>query len=63
MDIPHWIPVVVFAAGLGGAIGKPFVRRRRGCCPCCGYDIKGQADKGCSECGWRRPGPGRARTA
>jgi len=28
--------------------------RRRGCCPICAYDLRGEFDKGCSECGWGR---------
>ena len=30
------------------------VRRRRGRCPQCGYDLQHDLDLGCSECGWRR---------
>lgn len=32
------------------------VRRRRGLCPVCSYDLRGGAgvDAGCPECGWRR---------
>lgn len=29
-------------------------RQRRGRCPACGYDLKGQHDIGCPECGWNR---------
>ena len=29
-------------------------RRRRGRCPKCAYDIRGEFAPGCSECGWRR---------
>ena len=28
--------------------------RRRGCCPECGYDLRGQPSVGCPECGWGR---------
>lgn len=28
--------------------------RRRGLCPKCVYDLRGDLDAGCSECGWRR---------
>jgi hypothetical protein len=38
-------------------------RLGRGECPSCGYDLRGQPSKGCSECGWNmlaaaEPGPG-----
>lgn len=29
-------------------------RRAQGLCPTCGYDMSGQADAGCPECGWNR---------
>lgn len=29
-------------------------RRARGHCPSCAYDLRGQLDNGCTECGWRR---------
>ena len=29
-------------------------RRRRGRCPRCGYDLRGNLVAGCSECGWNR---------
>ncbi len=30
------------------------IRRKRGHCPKCGYDLRGELDAGCPECGWRR---------
>ena len=30
------------------------LRRRRGVCPTCGYDLRGNLSAGCPECGWRR---------
>ncbi len=30
------------------------IRRKRGLCPMCGYDLRGELDAGCSECGWVR---------
>ncbi len=30
------------------------LRRRKGRCPQCGYDLRGALDAGCPECGWRR---------
>lgn len=43
-------------------IGVPFavrtlssqLRKRRGLCPKCGYDLRGEFTSGCSECGWQR---------
>lgn len=29
-------------------------RMRKGLCPVCGYDLRGEFDDGCAECGWRR---------
>ena len=31
-----------------------FIRKRRGHCPNCGYDLRGKLEGGCSECGWKR---------
>ncbi len=31
------------------------LRRSRGHCPKCGYDLRGSQDYGCPECGWWRP--------
>ena len=33
---------------------KRWRRRRRGACLQCGYDLRGELDAGCPECGWRR---------
>lgn len=30
------------------------LRTRRGLCPMCGYDLRGDFDAGCPECGWNR---------
>lgn len=37
-------------------IARSRLRRRRGRCPRCGYDLKGELGAGCSECGWHRLG-------
>ena len=29
-------------------------RRHRGHCPLCGYDLRGDLERGCPECGWNR---------
>ena len=34
--------------------GRRWIRRRRGRCPQCSYDLRGNLGGGCSECGWRR---------
>ncbi len=31
-------------------------RERKGCCPMCGYDLRGTSGGGCAECGWQREG-------
>lgn len=33
---------------------KRVIRRRRGKCPKCAYDLRGDFESGCSECGWNR---------
>ncbi len=30
------------------------IRRKRGLCATCGYDLRGNLEYGCPECGWRR---------
>ena len=34
--------------------GRNALRRRRGRCPACGYDLAGDLGAGCPECGWGR---------
>jgi len=38
----------------GFASAKRAIRRKRGRCPRCGYDLRGNLSAGCSECGWER---------
>jgi hypothetical protein len=38
----------------GPLILRRFIRRKRGCCPPCGYDLRGALDAGCPECWWGR---------
>lgn len=62
--IPIWkgfgIDTAVYSAGwvlvliVPGVI-RSGVRRWRGRCPRCGYDLKREFESGCSECGWRKP--------
>jgi hypothetical protein len=33
---------------------RVLVRRMRGRCARCAYDLRGDFDRGCPECGWRR---------
>ncbi|MEE9128823.1 MAG: hypothetical protein V3T84_02310 [Phycisphaerales bacterium] len=42
-----WLPFAPFAA-------RRMIRRKRGLCIKCGYDLRGEFSAGCSECGWRR---------
>ena len=48
------VPWLVLLSGAGAATRRlvGLVRQRRGCCPRCGYDVKGIS--GCPECGWKR---------
>lgn len=45
-----------------GGTGKA-VRRARGQCPNCGYDLQHDFAAGCPECGWNRPDPAPASAA
>lgn len=62
--IPIWkgfaIDTGLYAAGWGLVLIVPGVirgaiRKARGRCPRCGYDLKREFEAGCSECGWRKP--------
>ena len=53
------IDTLLFAGLLWLPIRGPFVlrrhiRRKRGRCPKCGYDLRGDLEHGCPECGWNR---------
>jgi hypothetical protein len=63
---PIWpgflIDTLFYAAIWGGvffgfASAKRAIRRRRGRCPRCGYDLRRDLAAGCSECGWNRAQP------
>jgi len=43
-----------FGVFFGFTSAKRFIRVRRGRCPRCGYDLRGQSAQGCPECGWNR---------
>ncbi len=50
---------ISYATTLWTLVCGPFVvrrlnRRKHGRCPECGYDLRGELDAGCSECGWGR---------
>ena len=60
---PIWpgfaINTIFYAAILWLPIRSPFalrrhLRRKRGLCVGCGYDLRGDLARGCPECGWRR---------
>jgi len=60
---PLWpgfvIDTLFYGAIWGGVFfgftsAKRFIRARRGRCPRCGYDLRGNFSAGCSECGWQR---------
>jgi len=38
----------------GFTSAKRFIRARRGRCPRCGYELRGNMNAGCPECGWNR---------
>ena len=61
--IPIWNRFLVntlFYAGLlfllnaGSRALRGVIRRRRGLCPACSYDLRRSVQEGCPECGWRR---------
>jgi hypothetical protein len=61
---PRWpgfaVNTLFYATILWLVIPGPFVlrrlvRRRRGRCPQCGYDLRHALSAGCPECGWNRP--------
>ncbi|MDY7109894.1 MAG: hypothetical protein SYC29_14780 [Planctomycetota bacterium] len=47
--------VIIWALLCGSSALRKFIRRKRGRCPKCGYDLRGKHDAGCPECGWNRP--------
>ena len=48
--------VLLFATTFAGwRYGRRWIRRRRGRCPQCDYDLRGNSGGGCPECGWKRP--------
>ncbi len=45
---------ILWLLTLGPFTARRFIRRKRGLCIKCGYDLRGTAQMICSECGWRR---------
>ena len=43
-----------FGLFLGPGAAQRTIRRKRGRCVKCGYDLRGDLDTGCPECGWNR---------
>ncbi len=43
---------ILWLLALGPFTARRVIRRKRGHCIKCGYDLRGDLDGGCSECGW-----------
>jgi hypothetical protein len=57
--VPHWFFVLLFAAMPARKLylsHRSWLRRRRGLCGACGYDMRGSPEK-CPECGRLKPAP------
>ena len=48
---------ILWLLTLGPFTARRFIRRNRGHCIKCGYDLRGDFSAGCPECGWRRDSP------
>lgn len=46
--------LLIVGTFFGWRYGKRWLRRYRGRCPQCAYDLRGDLAAGCSECGWKR---------
>jgi len=46
--------LILFPIVRAPSVLRRLIRRKRGRCPKCGYDLRGQHDAGCPECGWGR---------
>lgn len=60
---PSWVGIVInsifytacwYTVFTAGPFTRAILRRRRGRCPKCGYDLRGDYKSGCPECGWKR---------
>jgi hypothetical protein len=45
---------ILWLLTLGPFTARRMIRRKRGRCLKCGYDLRGNLSPGCPECGWRR---------
>lgn len=50
--VPWWAALGLSSAAASAAVRS--MRRQRGRCPSCGYDLCGELSHGCPECGWAR---------
>ncbi len=48
---------ILWLLTLGPFTARRMIRRKRGHCIKCGYDLRGDFSAGCPECGWRREEP------
>jgi hypothetical protein len=46
--------IILWLLILGPFVLRRHIRRKRGQCPKCGYDLRGIPGSGCPECGWNR---------
>jgi hypothetical protein len=53
-----WALLTLAATVLTGS--RRSLRRARGHCPLCAYDLRHEFGRGCSECGWNRASPSSA---
>ena len=45
---------ILWLLTLGPFTARRMIRRKRGLCIKCGYDLRGDFSSGCPECGWQR---------
>ena len=45
---------ILWLLTLGPFTARRMIRRKRGHCIKCGYDLRGDVSSGCPECGWQR---------
>ncbi len=45
---------ILWLLTLGLSTARSMIRRKRGHCIKCGYDLRGASEVGCPECGWQR---------